>query len=286
MKFDVIVGNPPYANPNRKLNKTALWYKFLHKMIDMNPKTINLLLPPGFLSSSNQMKKLLDKMVVFGLKSIKMGQESKFNVGTDICNIHMERGYSGRITLENKGRVFDFDDNQVFPIKDVSSEGFSICKKFFSKDDKLTFKSNSSCHTLNVANQKTKSDQYCYKNYHRGGQFVYTSKKAPDYNKNKVMVIKSGNLYPIYDNGSMGYTEIPMYHIVNNKDEGSKLIAILNSKLFTYVLRVTKFTGFFEKNTLNKLPYIDYTKVWTDNDLYEHFSLTKKEIDHIEGLCK
>lgn len=37
---------------------------------------------------------------------------------------------------------------------------------------------------------------------------------------------------------------------------------------------------------LKFFPELDFTRTWTDQELYQHFNLTQEEIDYIESVVK
>ena len=57
----------------------------------------------------------------------------------------------------------------------------------------------------------------------------------------------------------------------------SKLVRFLNKD---------KWSQYNEPKILNLLPVLDFTKIWSDQDLYHYFGLTQEEIDYIENAIK
>ncbi len=55
--------------------------------------------------------------------------------------------------------------------------------------------------------------------------------------------------------------------------------------------RFYKFIGMLYKSGRNQplqnlFPIVDFTKVWSDQELYAHFKLTQEEIEYIEANVK
>lgn len=77
----------------------------------------------------------------------------------------------------------------------------------------------------------------------------------------------------------------PRFNIsFNNRDEALNLINFLISKLAMMGLSVNKLNQNIYLMDLTAIPWLDFTKNWTDAMLYEHFKLTPEEIDFVEAL--
>ena len=118
----------------------------------------------------------------------------------------------------------------------------------------------------------------------KGKKIKYTDNPIKNvYNKHKVLMSYSLNLYPFYDN-ELSPTEHTFYQIVNNKEEGDKLVKYLNSKLFKVIIQSSKWIGYqtdhkiFEyiPNIINEIDNIN------DETIYRYFNLSDKEIKIIE----
>ncbi len=98
--------------------------------------------------------------------------------------------------------------------------------------------------------------------------------------KNKILLNTSGYLEPIYDAGKYGFTEAQLYILTNNKN----YVDVLNSKLYKFICKICKWSGFNSLSIFKNLPYIE--KFNNDEELYDYFKLTRKEINLIEENTK
>jgi hypothetical protein len=96
--------------------------------------------------------------------------------------------------------------------------------------------------------------------------------------KNKIIMSRSGNLEPIYDNGIYGITENLLYLLTNKKN----YINILNSKLYNLIFEICKSSGYHNPEIFKQIPFITENK--TDEELYKIFKLTKDEIKLINEI--
>ena len=81
----------------------------------------------------------------------------------------------------------------------------------------------------------------------------------------------------------MGITQHNFYVLVNSKEEGEKLIKILNSKLYTFYINIFKWSGWHNRVILNTLPIPNIKNDFSDLDLYNYFGLSDEEINIIEN---
>ena len=69
--------------------------------------------------------------------------------------------------------------------------------------------------------------------------------------------------------------------LVENEEIGKNIIDIYSSKLFNWYISCEKNGGF--NSGIYKLPKIDFTKKYTDDDLYDIFELSDLEKDYIKN---
>jgi hypothetical protein len=78
----------------------------------------------------------------------------------------------------------------------------------------------------------------------KGPNYYYSSKIHPVQNKNKVMFSNGRYIYPIYDNGLLGGTQSVLYIETENEVTGSNLINFINSNIFKFLIKTSKFNNF------------------------------------------
>ena len=72
--------------------------------------------------------------------------------------------------------------------------------------------------------------------------------------------------------------------IVKDNEDGKKIVNLLESKLYKFILNYSKYSGFFTKEIIWSLPLPDEKLIidFSDIELYEYFNLTSEEIQLIE----
>ena len=66
------------------------------------------------------------------------------------------------------------------------------------------------------------------------------------------------------------------------KDEVFNIISYIKTKLFRYLVSVRKNTQHGTRRVYQFVPLQEFSKPWTDKELYEKYKLTQEEIDYIE----
>jgi site-specific DNA-methyltransferase (adenine-specific) len=287
MKFDAVVGNPPYQELDDngkpkgggKGGGNNLWSKFFIKAKEISDNVF-FIHPPSFLSPNHI---VLEKMYEDGgLKFLKIYDKSPFEgVSTQACYYNWHRGYNGLCKVGGENVNLN---NGVLP-NSSNPLDFSIFNKFFNTNS-FNFTSNSKLHKSNKKHllNDDYNDVFCYKTHH-GSKVIYSSIQTDLFSKDKVVISDSGYLNPMFCNES-NTTQHSFYMLVNNISEGTNLVNILKSKLYDYCLKKSKFSGFFHGEVLKNIPRVDLTVEWSDQELYEYFKITEEEILHIENNVK
>ena len=291
--FDIIVGNPPYQDTDdsgkRKAKNRNLWSIFIEKSFNNFLKDNGYLLfitPYSFMSLGFKYKDIFYKNHIIYLNIKEC--EKHFKVGSSFCYYLIKKTPNKKKSevkcLYNKklyeSDIYINDDTYFLPIL-LSKNSLSIIHKFYNnKLEKINFKTSSELHKTNA---KKKID-YC------NNVFIHPIRHTTKYkdlcssvkhslaDKNKILLNLSGNLQPLYNDGSMGFTQCQMYYLTNNK----KYIDVLNSKLYSFIFSICKWSGFNSDLIFKNIPYID--NFTTNEEIYSIFKLTKEEIKLIEEL--
>ena len=72
----------------------------------------------------------------------------------------------------------------------------------------------------------------------------------------------------------------------STKDEALNAFSYLRTKFFRALVAIRKQDQGASKSVYHYVPLQDFSKVWTDEELYTKYGLTQEEIDFIESMIK
>lgn len=81
-----------------------------------------------------------------------------------------------------------------------------------------------------------------------------------------------GNFKPIYDDGKLGFTQAQMYLLTDS----SGFVDVINSKIYSFVFKICKWSGFNIELIFHNIPYINEEFI-DDKQIYGLFDLSEDE---------
>jgi hypothetical protein len=285
MKFDVVIGNPPYqeidingkSKGGGKGGDKNLYSKFIYKSNGLikDGGVIMYLTPPAIFSPKNKNKEILlsdDN----NLEMVKFYEENPFpNVSTNVCYFMMKKTEKSTTKFVTKDGFLEIDlDKELILPSVFNSYTISIFNKFFKSDfNKFEFKRDCSLHTQNrELFSDTENNEYIYPVF-SGSKIKYTNILPNNLELPKVVVSRSGYYKPILDNGQKGTTETNFYV---ESDNIERVFNILTHPLYKFVVTMSKFNGFIHQQVLKSLPNPGDVR-----DIFEVFGITDTEKEYI-----
>jgi hypothetical protein len=287
MKFDVIVGNPPYQGNNDKGTKQPKSHNLWSKFVDKGSELLNtdgyiaFVTPDSWMSPNSQVLKMFKDNSLIWVDT-EVGKY--FTVGSSFTAWIMQKNKNTSTALID-GLEVDLARLQYLPRN--FSKTFPIHDKVInSTHPKLDILCDTSCHSDHKHKNfsDTKDTTYKYETFHTNAQTKFCKKQSKDFLKSKIIWTTSGYFKPFYSEGNLGTSEVCQY-ILTNSAESQHILSYLNSKLYKFVVNTGKWSGFLNGKVLSSLPKLA-SKVWTDAELYAHFGLTQDEIDYVEANVK
>jgi len=275
MKFDLVMGNPPYQSSDGSKRK-KIWVHFAKKSISLiTDSGYVLMISPNAWKRGSDYYTELRQLLVTGLLSIGDANQYFDGIGEDI-------GFW----------IFQKNTNQtILKLEtDISEKIFEKMKRhngemWYYRD----FDQAKQCDKYTLSDRK--SDVFPVPVYWTASQELYAKLNDVKYFGWKVIVNISGK-YPSSIEDTK-YIQINNTHAVglgaiavpvSDYEEGVRVATWLTSKLYRFIINATKTSGF--NSSLFKIKGVDLTRTWTDQELYAHFGLTEEEIRYIEEQVK
>ena len=300
MKFDLIIGNPPFQEGGRDDQANKLWPHFIKKAND-------LLNDDGYcamISPTNWMQPTADigkgtganavsifndifkknNFVLANVDSNTLQKKYFPGVGSTFSYFVFQNApYTGTTEFITPTGSIHVDVQTIDSLPKVtSSYSLGIVKKMVG----TAFAFNDQNHNLNGHEQAKADATHIHRVYHtnkKGGTYWYADTLSHVNTKPKVIITLSGKYLAVFNNTD-GFTNMCMALICNSDAEAQQAEIVLNSKLYRFWVEMQKFSGFNPRKLLLKLPAVDLTKQWDDQTVYAHFKLTDEEIAYIEGV--
>jgi len=296
-KFDIIMGNPPFQTTNiigdRKALNHNLWEIFLNICFNELLNNFGYLLfitPTSWMSPTFKYKDIFINNYISFLNINECAKwfnniGSKFSYyiinktnkkkNTEVICKYKSKIYSSSILLNN---------DILFLPSLLTKHSLNIINKFYiNKLNKISFLSSSELHRTTKKNliDICNKSKFIYKLRHTvKNDNLCSSIKHSLSNKNKILMNIPSNLDPLFDAGTLGFTQNQLYYLSNNKN----FVNVLNSKLYNFIFQICKWSGFNNEIIFKNIPYIEGFK--DDITLYKLFKLTIDEIKLIEDTVK
>jgi hypothetical protein len=289
MKFDVIVGNPPYQDVTMGKHKSSpLWIRIVGKSFELLKDNgyLAMVTPSSWMSPSKAFDAIYSQ---YDLQSVDLTAKRHFNVGSTFSAWVLRKAPTTRQTLfvtEDGEAMIDWKGMMFLP-HIVNPVTVSLTRKFFFREGpKFSMQRNDETDTRTLSKERT--TEFRYRVFHTNAQTeLWARRKNGNHDVPKVMMTLSGYQIPIYSD-DCGTSQIVIYLEVKNAAEGKRIIRILTSKLYNVMIETLgKYGNAWGLNrVLFSLPAVDRSIDWTDEALYKHFGLTKAEIAYVEANAK
>lgn len=318
MKFDVIVGNPPYQlndGGGMGTSATPIYQDFIAQAKKMNPRYLTMIIPSRWFSGGKGLDDFRNEMLNDKRlrKVVDYFDSNECFPGVDIsggicyflweseetgeCEVvsmrHGSQSTMVRPLLEKDcGSFIRFNEavkivRKIKAFNEPSIEEIISSRRPFGLDSQVKVKDKPSGEDIKI---------YSYPNN------GYINKDKIEKNQNWV------NKYKVYiskaygERGNFPYLVLAKpflgekksccsetYLVVGPFDtqkECKNAISYIRTKFFRFLVLLKKNTQNSPKGVYSYVPMQDFGENWTDEKLYEKYSLTKKEIDFVESMIR
>ena len=317
MKFDVIIGNPPYqlSDGGSKASAKPIYHLFVQQAMRLTPKYLSMIIPARWFSGGKGLDDFRNKM----LSDKKLCSVVDYFDSTDcfpgvdisggVCYFLWKRNFNGDCTITS------YRSNQIStmerPLLEKNEDSFirfneavSIVRKIKEKGN-LTFFSRISSRkpfgldtAIKVSKVKSDNDIFIYAYPDNG----YIDKNKIIQNVEWINKYKVCISYAYGERGKFPYFVIgkpfiadpgtccsETYLVIGTYESmkvAQNVISYINTKFFRFLVLLKKNTQHATKNVYSYVPDLDFHKSWSDSELYAMYNLLPEEIAFIESMIK
>lgn len=274
MKFDVVIGNPPYK----------IYRQFITKSKELSSCVALIVPSTNFKDISN----------FSGISHYTFKGCYFKNIQLLVSWFIYKENYNGEINVLSSDKFYQVNNLLIAPTDDIFR--FELTNKILKLNHSGIQINSGRLHRSKsiIDNDGIK----CILSAGRHNQSFDEVTISPSQlnlvsgiNKHKVVF---SSLYTIKAIGPIKYAGKEYscacgcrYISVNSIEEADNLISYLNSKLIKFIIPVLKGTSVTNsKDVFSKIPFVNIDHKWTDAELYDYFNLTEEEIDYIEETIK
>jgi len=320
MRFDVIIGNPPYqlSTDGAGAQARPIYHQFVQQAIKLDPRFVVMVTPSRWFSGGmalgafrNEMLK--DKRVKEIVDFIQ--EKDAFpnvNINGGVSYFVWDRDYAGDCTITTvqaggkygAPRMRALDEFDIFvrqnDARDILLKVLS--KKFASFSERVSavdpFKLPTTFHGVPSPNKKKNIKLY------GSGAISYISKE--EVNANHEWIDSWKVLIPRATDGNENYP-LPIWNqagpivsapqeactftylvasLAKSEKEAIAIASYMKTKFFRFMVSIRKGTQDNKADTFLFVPEIDLSKKWTDESLYKLFDITDQEIEYIDSMIR
>lgn len=337
MKFDVIIGNPPYQLSTAsgvEAQATPIYDKFIEQSMLLQPRYLTMIIPSRWMNGGFGLGAFREKMLnnkhiavlhdylnandCFPGVSITGGicyfLHDKSYQGDCEVYTHRDDGgvvYSKRPLLEEGMDTFIRMPEAITILKKVQSSAEDSFYNIVSQRDPFGLNYYEVAENgkkiervfKKYTGEKAKDDVKIYvQNWQKDGA-SYADKKYITENQNavgkyKVYISKANGAasnkapYAVLSKPFIGEPNsiCGMTYLMIGPFEtygiSSNVITYIQTKFFRFLVSMMKNTQGAYRQVYSFVPMQDFSKPWTDEELYAKYNLTQEEIDFIESMIK
>lgn len=331
MKFDVIIGNPPYQLSDGSGNGAGaipLYNSFVEQAKKLKPRYLSMIIPARWYSGGRNLDSFRKDMLnddrirkihdypnssdCFNGVQIEGGvcfflwdRDNRGLCEITTHNANKQEFVSVRPLLEEGVDTFirnSFQVSVLHKVKKFNEESFAnivSANDPFGYDVRVQGSYKRIKPSFTTHKEKGLSEFYYFGWQKEGVGYIdkNTAKKGKDLiDKWKVYITQAYGMgafpsqvinKPFVGNPDSLCTET--YLVIGSfksKQEAQNCISYISTRFFRFMVLFKKNTQHATKAVYQFVPMQDFSKPWTDEELYAKYDLTQEEIDFIESMIK
>ena len=322
MKFDVIIGNPPYQLSTTENSQQAkpLYHLFVNQAMKLNPRFLSMIIPARWFSGGigldNFRNTMLTSNRISRLVDYPNSKDcfSGVSISGGVCYFLWERDREGPCVVTNI--IGEKETTNMRSLKEFTTfvrynSAINIIHKVKNESFESVSSITSSVSPFGIStkirgnNMKSKACEIPLHSSH-GVSFISSNEIAKGkewIGQYKVLVSQTGAEHagePDRDGKfkvltsslkSIGRDDVCTHSYIligpfENEEEANNCADYLKTKFARFLMLQAVSSIHISKQTFMFLPMQDFSSSWTDEELYRKYGLTDDEIEFIESMIK
>lgn len=319
MKFDVIIGNPPYqlSDGGAQASATPIYQLFVTQAQKLKPRFLTMIIPARWYGGGKGLDTFREDMI--SDKRIRilhdfLNANECFGNGVEIkggvCYFLWDRDNEGMCQvythqsdslISQEPRFLKEGESGVFIRYQEGVSVYNKVKQLKEKSFSTLVSTQKPFGLRTFAKGKTQPFPKCIKLYQNGGVGYITPEEVERnlemVSKYKIYVSRAYNAGDNYPHQIIGkpilgepnsccsetYVSIGPF---KDKKETQNVISYINTKFFRFMVFLIKVSQMASSKVYEFVPIQDFTQEWTDEKLYTKYGLTNDEIAFIESMIR
>ena len=320
MKFDVIIGNPPYqlSDGGSKASAGPIYNKFVEQAKKLSPRYLTMIIPSRWFAGGKGLDSFRTEMLNDNRISVLIDYLNAkecfpgISLGGGVCYFLWESAYKGECKIVNVSngksesevrKLNEFDifvrqNKAIFILRKIIRGEFNYISDIVSSRNPFGLPSSARGKGKRFNNSiKLYSSQgvshISENEVLKGHDSIYkykimvskvTSEHAGEPDKNGQMKIISKMI--VLSPGEVCTDSYLLIGGSDNKKEIENLHSYLTTKFARFFLLQAVTSINLSKDKFIFVPMQDFSKIWTDKKLYDKYELGEQEIEFIESTIK
>lgn len=318
MKFDVIVGNPPYqmSDGGAQASAKPLYHFFVEQAMKLNPKYLTMIIPARWYAGGKGLDEFRDKMLADSRLRVLVDYFDAndcfpgIDISGGVCYFLWDRDNKGLCKVVSKRK--DTTNELTRNLLEEGSDSFirfnkaiSILRKVKAKEGFTSFMqvvSSRKPFGLDTKPHLSKQNSPGYVFTYAYPENAYVKAQDISINNNWVSEHKVFISYAYGERGDFPYFVIgkPFYgapqtcctetYLVIGPFASQKTcencMSYMRTKFFRFLVLLKKNTQHATSKVYQFVPLQDFSHPWTDEMLYKKYGLTDEEIAFIESMIR
>lgn len=321
MRFDVVIGNPPYqlSDGGNKNSAKPIYHLFVEQAKKLNPRYISMIIPARWYAGGKGLEEFRNEMLsderIVRLVDFSNAKDCfpGISLGGGVCYFLWDKDKNGKCLYTN---IHDSTEStqlrklNEFPVFVRYNEALSIIHKVQKKSktmvsDVMGGRNPFGFESFAKGNESKTNYYNCTLHYSGGMGYVAKDEIKKGYellDKYKVMISRATSEHAGEPDSSGKYGVLSVIRVLkpfevctdsyllglitDNETEAVNYAQYARTKFYRFLVLQSVTSISLSKEKFSFVPQVNCKEAWDDEKLYRYFELTEDEVDFIESMIK